>query len=164
MNYRGENMPGEIFRVYRCLQLLTIQFNLCFGRIMIPIVQIVLILLNIIPVFMIVRLHDHLPWNEFVKLPLRAGTTILINSYMFPMLADIQRLSTKFVSRVSPGILDKFGQPIICISGRKWHRRILLSCRPLRYSSSAMFFMKKYYTLRVFGFVIFYTAKLLLVF
>jgi len=151
--------PFENIRIYRCLQLLTLEFNACFGRICVPMSQFVTLAMNIIILFMSVKLHDHLPLNEFIRFPLRGATTILLISYYFPMLADVQRLSTVFI---------RFGNklpptPTISLDVRKWSSSAVRSCRPMKYGASAMFFMRKYYAFRVFGFVIMYTAKLLMV-
>ena len=143
------------FGIYRCLQYLSAEFNGCYASFAMPVLQLCLLIMDVIPLFMTVRFHAQLPLLTFIAIPLRATTTLLLTSYLFPVLGNMNQLSLKFTRSWKSTKVHRNKKQDTCF---------LKSCAPLKVKSGSLFFMRKFTVFKLFGLILYYTMKLLLIF
>jgi len=142
-----------VLQHYRRLQIVNIQFNVCFHSIVMPFIFFTVGSINILGTYATIRLYDEVSMPGYLGFPLVSLATAFIILDTFPASYQIYKESENLIRKtrqlnVPNGYTAKF----------------LDSCRPLSIKVSKYFIVKQVTLMTYLGFIIDNAIMLLLTF
>lgn len=148
--------PSTNIILFKSIQIVNREFNLCFSRYVLPIFQLLLISLPTFCNYLLICHHGSLGIPAIGAIICLDGTCFAIVSIAFPLGASIYVHSNRYLNLFSK------------ISGLNGHgsevRKTIKSFTPLKVKFANFYYIRKFTVLKTFGLIIYWTMKALLIF
>jgi len=145
--------PKSSIFSYHCLQLLNQEYNHCFGRIVMSLLQFFAIILPSYCNYTLIRHHAKLRIISLMATANLSFLAILLVIVAFPIGASIHRYSMNF--------LNSFKRRSVCAIAVKLEVK---ACRSLRIQVGSFLFLRQFTVLKVISLIIYWTMSSLLLF
>ena len=159
VNTRKEIRRTEVSLViYRSLQYLNQEFNICFSIIILPWLLLLVVLLPATSGCFLIRLHSKLHVLIKMAVPVLSVACVIVVLVAFPVAASVNSLSSSYLESLKTEANENQSQ------WKPYTKFYIRSCRTLRAQCHSQFYIRKFTVLKLIGLMILWSVRYMLLY